>query len=166
MVEHYLKAKNLKQMLISAGVVQSKTLHGARNREVYHEHVLNLQKCCQDAWHDVEAQAIAYGVINFAEKNDDGHYGRRRDLTEQEIEELKYWPIVFNNDDEIVWMSKWVENNDPAIFIAKLFPNTDFTYSVCDEGQLFVANAQDLYPKNQSFDESHYANDSEQSLPF
>lgn len=134
-VDHYLKTSNLKQLLLNSGVVESRTLHGAGNREVHCEYVLNMRKCHEDEWVNVEHNCIEHGVVDFSKKNDDGKYGVRRDLTNEEITELPYWPIFFDNDDEICWFSKWRNNDDPAFFVSKLFPDISFNYDMFYEGE-------------------------------
>ena len=133
-VQHCLKAENLKNLLQNAGVVSEQTLHGRRNREVQRL-VLNMKMCCEDEWKKDEASAIAYGVLDFSQKSEDGHWGVRRDLTETEIAELPYWPIAFISDDSIVWECCWKANDDPAFFISKLFPNLKFSFERFYEGR-------------------------------
>ena len=133
-VDHYLRASNLKQMLLDSGVIESITLHGTFNRAVHCKYVLNMRKCHEVEWKVVEQSAKDHGVVNFSKKNDDGKYGVRRDLTKQEISELPYWPIFFNSDDELCWICKWRSNDDPAFFISKLFPNVSFEYEKFYEG--------------------------------
>ena len=119
MIDHYLKAPNLKKILIDAGVIESKTLHGINNREVHHEHVLNMKKCCEEYWKELELAAKEDGA----------------ELTYQEIEELHYWPICFESDDEISWICKWRSNDDIAHSISKLFPEITFEYEMFYEGE-------------------------------
>ena len=144
MICHYLNAPNLKQFLLNSGVVESRVLHGTANREVNNQFVLNMRKCSEEYWKEVEDSAKEHGVVDFSKKNDDGSYGVRRDLTAQEIEELPYYPIFFNSDDEINWMCKWRNNDDPAFFISKLFPSISFKYDLDSEydwcGQYTVLN--------------------------
>jgi hypothetical protein len=135
MIDHHLVAPNLKQLLLKSGVIESRILHGTSNREVEHQYVINMQKCNETYWKEVEDSAKEYGVVDFSKKNDDGRYGVRRDLTEQEIEELPYWPIFFNSDDEVNWVCKWHCNDDPAFFISKLFPEITFEYNMYYEGK-------------------------------
>lgn len=129
-IDHYLKAPNIKQMLLESGVIESRILHGNAGREVECQYVLNMKKCNEECWKDVEDSAKAHGVVDFSKKNPDGSNGVRRDLTEQEIEELPYYPVFFSNDDEVNWICKWRNNDDPAFFISKLFPEITFEYSL------------------------------------
>jgi hypothetical protein len=69
-----------------------------------------MRKCNEEYWKEVEDSAKEYGVIDFSKKKDDGDYGVRRDLTDQEIEELHYYPIFFNSDDEVVWECQLLGN--------------------------------------------------------
>ena len=119
-VLHYLRCENLESMLHSAGVVSVETLHGLRNKEVRRT-ALNMKKCCESEWMEVEASAIEHGVLDFSKKDSNGNNGARRDLTDSEIAELPYWPIVFNSNAEVVWQCCWRCNDDPAFFISKLF---------------------------------------------
>ena len=132
--QHYLYCENIESMLRDAGVVSTETLHGRRNREVCRT-VLNMKKCCAEEWSKVEASAIAYGVIDCSKKSENGRYGVRRDLTDIEIQELPYWPIVFNSNAEVVWQCCWRCNDDPAFFISKLFPHVGFEYEKYYEGR-------------------------------
>lgn len=134
-VQHYLSIKNIKKLLTDAGVVSSRTMHGRRGREVYCQTVLDMKKCCETEWAKDEASAIAYGAVDFSKKNTNGRYGARRDLTDEEIEELHYWPIVFVSDDAIVWECCWHANDDPAFFISKLFPDMEFMFERYYEGR-------------------------------
>ena len=133
-IDHYLKAPNLKKILLESGVIESKVLHGVSGREVAHAYALNMKRCNEQYWSEVERAAKEHGVIDFSKKNEDGKYGVRRDLTAQEIEELPYWPVFFNKDDEVNWICKWRNNDDPAYFISKLFPSVKFEYYLFYEG--------------------------------
>ena len=132
--QHYLYCENIESMLRDAGVVSAETLHGRRNREI-HRTILNMKKCCAEEWSKIEADAIAYGVVDCSKKGEDGHYGVRRDLTDIEIQELPYWPIVFDDDGGVVWECCWNRNHDPAFFISKLFPEVEFSFEVYNEGR-------------------------------
>lgn len=149
MVDHYLRCVNIKKMLLDAGVIVEKTLHGTGGREVHFEHVLNLQKCCAEEWEKSEQRAIEHGVVDYAKTNPDGSSGVRRDLTEQEIDELRYWPIEFSKDDEVNWLCKWNNNDDPAFFISKLFSDHRFEYEIfceCDWCGNFYVKDGDFEP--------------------
>ena len=135
-VLHYLSVENIKKLLTDAGVVSSRTMHGRRGREVHCQNVLDMKKCCASEWAKDEAKAIEYGVVDFSKQNETGRYGVRRDLTEEEIEDLHFWPITFQSDDVMVWECCWKENIDPAFFISKLFPDMDFHLEMYYEGTL------------------------------
>lgn len=131
MIVHYLRAPNLKQMLLDSGAVESKVLlHGTAGRAVEHQFVLNMKKCNKDNWEEVERSAIEHGVVDFSKRNADGKHGVRRDLTLQEVEELPYYPIFFENDNEVNWICKWNNYDEPAFFISKLFPKQLFMYDI------------------------------------
>ena len=134
-VQHCLSVENIKKLLIDADVISSRTMHGRRGREVSCQNVLDMKKCCESEWAKVEAEAISYGVVDFSQKNADGKYGVRRDLTEAEIEELHYWPIVFNSNDSVMWQCCWKSNDDPAFFISKLFRDIEFRFEMSYEGR-------------------------------
>ena len=134
-VLHCLSAKNIKKLLLDAGVTSSRTLHGRRGREVYCQNVLNMKKCCASEWAKEESRAITYGVMDFSKKNSEGKYGVRRDLTEEEIDELPCWPIVFDSDDSVIWQCCWKTNDNPAFFISKLFPDVEFRFEMSYEGR-------------------------------
>lgn len=134
-VDHYLKYDGLHKMLMEAGVISSRVMHGTRGREVQIPNALDMSKCCPEEYEKVKASAIEYGVVDFSKKNEDGKHGVRRDLTDEEIEELKYWPIVFHNENEVEWVCKWKCNDNPAFFISKLFPDKTFEYIMFYEGE-------------------------------
>ena len=134
-VMHCLSAKNIQKLLLDAGVISSRTLHGRRGREVFCQNVLDMKKCCSSEWEKEEIQAIIHGVVDFSKKNTDGKHGVRRDLTEEEIEELHYWPIDFDSNDSVVWQCCWKSNDDPAFFISKLFPDVEFRFEMSYEGR-------------------------------
>lgn len=136
MVEHYLSCDNLQQMLLNAGVITSETLHGTGNREVKCETVLNMKKCHEDEWKKVEKSAIEHGVVNYAYRNEDGSYGVRRDMTPEEVKEMRFWPISFSSENEIHWICRYSNDDHPAFFISKLFPDIQFKYEMFYEDVL------------------------------
>ena len=161
--QHYLYCENIESMLRDAGVVSTETLHGRRNREVRRT-VLNMKKCCAEEWSKVEASAIAYGVVDCSKKGENGRYGVRRDLTDIEIQELPYWPIVFNDDGGVVWECCWRRNSNPAFFISKRFPDVEFSFEVYNEGR-----CDGIYRvKNGKFltDETRSAQNLTEEIPF
>lgn len=134
-VYHSLKGRSLKRKLLKKCVVGPIVLHGTGNRVVHIEYALNMSLCDSDEWKKVETSAIEYGVVDHSKQNADGSHGVRRDLTTQEINELPYWPIAFNDKNEVTWLCKWNNNDDPAFFISKLFPKETFQYDMYYEGE-------------------------------
>jgi len=128
-VQHKLKAKNIAALLRESGAITERILHGNRNREV-HVTALDVKICCEEEWQKEEEYLIAKGVLDFAKKTPDGQSGVRRDLTVTEVEELKYWPIGFDDEDTVLWVCCWTYNDAPAFYVSKLFPNIRFAYSV------------------------------------
>ena len=127
--DYCLTAPNLKNMLIDAGVIGLKTLHPRPMYEEHYECVIDMSKCHKEKWAEIERHYIEAGCIDFSKKNADGHYGVRRDLTEQEIAELPFWPVWFTNDDEMNWCCT-LYNEKPALFASLLFPDITFEYLV------------------------------------
>lgn len=124
-----LTATNIKKRLIEKGVVGPRTLHNRHNREVHFDYVLDMKQCHAEEWEKVERRCIEFGCVDYAKKNEDGRYGLRRDLTDREVEELAFWPIAFNGDDEMNWES-WPNDDNPAFFVSKLFPDVIFDFLI------------------------------------
>lgn len=138
--EQYLKAPGLQKLLREIGALSPRALHDSRGEAVELPDVLDLKTCNPTAWAEHEAHLKEVGVINYAEINEHGQRGVRRDLTELEVEELPLWPVSFHesNEDEMLWFQfggVFGYGSQVARIISLRFPELVFQYEEVWEDQ-------------------------------
>lgn len=137
MVYHELYCEGIKQKLIELGVVYEKSLtsRSAPNGRIY-PHVLDYNKCNSEEWQKELSKILKDGVVDCAEKNEDGTYGVRRDYTPEEQSELGFYPVNFSEDgNKMSWLCRYISNEDPAFYASSALPDEIMIMTEVYEGE-------------------------------
>ena len=142
---HHLYAQELQQNLMEAGVLEELP-------EEYREisggctHRIMYAKCDATDWEQQRKRILEHGVIDCSKKNADGSYGVRRDYTPEEQKKLGWYPVYFINPNEMVWMSKWVVDDNPGYYASRAVPTQNMImhlyYEASFDGGWYMKNGK------------------------
>ena len=118
---HHLYAQELQQNLLAVGVLEP-IPEKFRDRAGNCEYRIMYAKCDADDWAEQLKKILERGVIDCSKKNPDGKYGVRRDYTEEEKELLGWYPVHFLSPNEMMWISKWVMDDNPGYYASRANP--------------------------------------------
>lgn len=142
---HHLYAQELQQNLMDAGVLEELP-EEYRERSGGCTHRIMYAKCDAIDWEKQRQSILEHGVIDCSKKNADGSYGVRRDYTPEEQKELGWYPVRFISPDEMVWISKWVVDDNPGYYASRALPTQNMImhlyYEASFDGGWYMKNGK------------------------
>jgi hypothetical protein len=142
---HHLYAQELQKNLMDAGVLEELP-EEYRKRSGGCTHRIMYAKCDAADWEEQRQKILEHGVIDCSKKNADGKYGVRRDYTEAEQKELGWYPVWFETPDEMVWISKWVMDDNPGYYASRAVPTQNMImvlyYEATFDGGWYMKNGK------------------------
>ncbi len=142
---HHIYAQELQQNLLNAGVLESLPEEYIR-RSGGCTHRIMYAKCDAADWEEQLQKILERGVIDCSKKNEDGSYGVRRDYTPEEQKELGWYPVWFENPNEMVWLSKWTMDDNPGYYASRAVPKQSMImhlyYEATFDGGWYMRNGK------------------------
>ena len=141
----HLYAQELQQNLLNAGVLEELP-EEYRKRSGGCTHRILYAKCDANDWAEQLVKILEHGVIDCSKIGPDGKHGVRRDYTPEEQKELGWYPVWFDSPNEMVWLSKWVSDDNPGYYASRALPTQNmilhFYYEASYDGGGYLKNGK------------------------